>query len=150
MRKLMLSVVKGTNIEERHLITVLYNCLCALNFLHSANILHRDIKPGNILIDIRGNWHLCDFDSCRYQGMVSSEPIRYTRAFHPSDSRKFPKIMKPSRELDRLLLVITVLERLKLLSIASEFTIRDIAEAISTLKFPEFAKILNEILSEAL
>jgi len=67
MRKLMLSVVKGTNIEERHLITVLYNCLCALNFLHSANILHRDIKPTNMLIDNLCQVKICDFGLARSQ-----------------------------------------------------------------------------------
>lgn len=50
-RKLLLSVNKGTVIEERHVITLLYNCLCALNFLHTANIKHRDLKPSNMLVD---------------------------------------------------------------------------------------------------
>jgi mitogen-activated protein kinase 1/3 len=41
------------NIEfgEKHIMTIFYNFLCAINFIHSANIMHRDIKPANILID---------------------------------------------------------------------------------------------------
>ena len=36
---------------EEHLIMIMYNTLCALKYLHSANVIHRDIKPSNILIN---------------------------------------------------------------------------------------------------
>ncbi|MFN9897420.1 MAG: protein kinase domain-containing protein [bacterium] len=29
----------------------MYNSLCALKYIHSANIIHRDIKPANLLVD---------------------------------------------------------------------------------------------------
>lgn len=46
----MLSDTK-VRLEEDHVVVMIYNLLCAINFMHSANIMHRDLKPGNILID---------------------------------------------------------------------------------------------------
>ena len=46
----MLSDTK-VRLEEDHVVVMIYNLLCAINFMHSANIMHRDLKPGNILVD---------------------------------------------------------------------------------------------------
>ena len=49
--KMMMNTVPNTYLDEKHVITILYNMLCALNYLHSAGIIHRDLKPSNFLID---------------------------------------------------------------------------------------------------
>ena len=43
----------GSNLQfgKKHIQTMLYNMLCAVNFISSANVVHRDIKPANILIN---------------------------------------------------------------------------------------------------
>ena len=51
--------------SEQHIIIILYNILCALNFLHTANVIHRDIKPSNILIDDECGVKFCDFGLSR-------------------------------------------------------------------------------------
>ena len=56
---------KNIHIEEEHIITILYNILCALNTIHSANVIHRDIKPANILIDNNCSVKICDFGLSR-------------------------------------------------------------------------------------
>ena len=43
----------------------MYNFLCAINFLHSANIMHRDLKSENILIDDECRIKICDFGMAR-------------------------------------------------------------------------------------
>jgi mitogen-activated protein kinase 1/3 len=59
--------------KEHHMLKIVYNCLCAISFLHLCNIIHRDIKPANILIMSDCNVKLCDFGlsrsvpgNCRY------------------------------------------------------------------------------------
>jgi mitogen-activated protein kinase 1/3 len=37
--------------DEDHALIITYNILCALNFLHSAKVVHRDLKPQNILVN---------------------------------------------------------------------------------------------------
>lgn len=37
----------------------------AVEFLHSHNILYRDLKPENVLVDERGHLRLTDFGLCR-------------------------------------------------------------------------------------
>jgi mitogen-activated protein kinase 1/3 len=37
--------------NDDHVKTIMYNTLCAISFLHSANLMHRDIKPANLLVD---------------------------------------------------------------------------------------------------
>ena len=63
--KKLLSTNIPTNFTEHHAKIILYNMLCALNFVHTANIMHRDIKPANILIDSSCAVKLCDFGLAR-------------------------------------------------------------------------------------
>ena len=44
---------------------ILYNLLCSLKYLHQAGVMHRDIKPTNILVDKDLNVRLCDFGFSR-------------------------------------------------------------------------------------
>ena len=61
----MLESATSKMLSEEHAIIILYNLLCALNHIHSANIMHRDIKSSNLLIDDKCNIRICDFGLAR-------------------------------------------------------------------------------------
>ena len=42
-----------------------YGIICSLSFLHSAGVMHRDIKSQNILLGEDGTVSLCDFGFSR-------------------------------------------------------------------------------------
>ena len=51
--------------SEEHIKVIVYNCLTSLNFVHSSNVMHRDLKPQNILIDDECKVTICDFGLSR-------------------------------------------------------------------------------------
>ncbi|CUG88383.1 protein kinase, putative [Bodo saltans] len=53
-------------VEERLARSYIRQILAGLGFLHEHNILHRDIKPKNILVDHRGILKLTDFGLSRH------------------------------------------------------------------------------------
>jgi serine/threonine protein kinase len=63
MRKLIKSQ-KFLNIDQVKKIT--YELFCAVKYMHSASVLHRDLKPGNILLsEDLSEVKICDFGLAR-------------------------------------------------------------------------------------
>jgi mitogen-activated protein kinase 1/3 len=62
LRKMIRSPI---TLEEDQVKLILYNILCGLKYIHSANILHRDLKPDNILIYNDCQVKICDFGLSR-------------------------------------------------------------------------------------
>lgn len=65
LKKIFSSVPNGTVLQEDHILTIMYNTLCSLNYLHSANVIHRDMKPANLLVDSNCSVKICDFGLAR-------------------------------------------------------------------------------------
>ncbi|PKU61906.1 Mitogen-activated protein kinase 3 [Dendrobium catenatum] len=52
-------------LSNDHLQYFLFQLLRGLKYLHSANILHRDLKPGNLLVNSNCDLKICDFGLAR-------------------------------------------------------------------------------------
>ncbi|KAM6318968.1 mitogen-activated protein kinase 15 [Aegotheles albertisi] len=58
-------IKKGNLLKEIHKCYILYQLLKATKFIHSGNVIHRDQKPSNILLDADCFVKLCDFGLAR-------------------------------------------------------------------------------------
>src|SRR5213594_3930504 len=58
-------VVKHTPLSIRQAVELIAKVARTVHYAHEHGILHRDIKPGNILLDAKGEPHLTDFGLAR-------------------------------------------------------------------------------------
>ncbi|XP_061972901.1 mitogen-activated protein kinase 7 isoform X1 [Populus nigra] len=59
-------IIKSSQpLSSDHCKYFIFQLLRGLNYLHSANILHRDLKPGNLLVNANCDLKICDFGLAR-------------------------------------------------------------------------------------
>ncbi|KAF6144208.1 hypothetical protein GIB67_004881 [Kingdonia uniflora] len=59
-------IIKSSQaLSNDHCQYFLFQLLRGLKYLHSANILHRDLKPGNLLVNANCDLKICDFGLAR-------------------------------------------------------------------------------------
>ncbi|XP_056370507.1 serine/threonine-protein kinase PAK 3-like [Oenanthe melanoleuca] len=57
-------VLRAVYLEEGQIGAVCRECLQGLQFLHSRQVIHRDVKSGNVLVGMDGSVKLADFGLC--------------------------------------------------------------------------------------
>lgn len=58
-------IVSPQSLSSDHIKVFLYQILRGVKYLHSAKIIHRDIKPGNLLVNSNCVLKICDFGLAR-------------------------------------------------------------------------------------
>jgi serine/threonine protein kinase len=60
-----LQIRSGQPLSDAHFQSFIYQTLCGLKYIHSADVLHRDLKPGNLLVNADCELKICDFGLAR-------------------------------------------------------------------------------------
>jgi len=60
-------IASGEKFTTQQIVFLMTKICSALEYAHKFGIVHRDIKPGNILIDNEGNPYICDFGVARVE-----------------------------------------------------------------------------------
>ena len=68
-------IVSPQPLSIDHVKIFLYQILRGLKFLHSARIIHRDIKPGNLLVNSNCLLKICDFGLARVEPYSDSQML---------------------------------------------------------------------------
>ncbi|KAJ3128646.1 Mitogen-activated protein kinase [Nowakowskiella sp. JEL0407] len=58
-------IKSGQQLSDQHYQYFIYQLLRGLKWIHSANVLHRDLKPGNLLVNSDCELRICDFGLAR-------------------------------------------------------------------------------------
>lgn len=86
-------ICKFKSFDEVHVKLWIAELACAIEYLHSHNIVHRDVKPENILVSAEGHVKLADFNIARE--ITKDRPVLYglSGTFHymaPEMHRQIP------------------------------------------------------------
>ncbi|KLT40954.1 kinase-like protein [Cutaneotrichosporon oleaginosum] len=58
-------VRSGQTLSNHHIQFFLYQLLRGMKYIHTANVIHRDLKPGNLLVNSDCELKICDFGLAR-------------------------------------------------------------------------------------
>lgn len=68
-------IVSPQPLTSDHVKVFLYQLLRGIKYLHSVRVLHRDIKPGNLLVNSNCCLKICDFGLARIEEPDESQPM---------------------------------------------------------------------------
>ena len=99
MKKLLKS---SLNLEMLHIVTMVYNLLCALKYLHECKVIHRDLKPANVLVNEDCSIKLCDFGLARsLTNIKANSEMILKKEDHKMSGERPAEIEPPKQEEEK-------------------------------------------------
>ncbi|KAK9473623.1 kinase-like domain-containing protein [Dipodascopsis tothii] len=80
-------------LTDAHYQSFIYQILCGLKYIHSANVLHRDLKPGNLLVNADCELKICDFGLARGFSADPKENAGFLTEYVATRWYRAPEIM---------------------------------------------------------
>lgn len=78
-------VIRGQDLTEDHCRMFAYQMCCGLHYIHSAGIIHRDMKPANMLVSENCELQIADFGLARCEGADNLTNYVVTRWYRPPE-----------------------------------------------------------------
>lgn len=83
----------GQPLTDQHYQLFIYQVLCGLKFIHSADVLHRDLKPGNLLVNADCELKICDFGLARGFSENTEQNLGFMTEYVATRWYRAPEIM---------------------------------------------------------
>lgn len=86
-------IKSGQALTDAHYQSFTYQILCGLKYIHSADVLHRDLKPGNLLVNADCQLKICDFGLARGYSENPEENNQFLTEYVATRWYRAPEIM---------------------------------------------------------
>lgn len=86
-------IKSGQDLTDAHYQSFIYQILCGLKYIHSADVLHRDLKPGNLLVNADCQLKICDFGLARGYSENPEENNQFLTEYVATRWYRAPEIM---------------------------------------------------------
>ncbi|RKP06496.1 kinase-like domain-containing protein [Thamnocephalis sphaerospora] len=83
----------GQALTDAHFQYFMYQILRGLKYIHTANVLHRDLKPGNLLVNADCELKICDFGLARGYDDSPEENAGFMTEYVATRWYRAPEIM---------------------------------------------------------